>query len=144
MEEENTIDNTLVAAQIHSMLPDGEHTSIPDKSQFMTYVASSSEVNKESLKSNWAFHNKDIATSRLNHDNILGIFNLHRAMKLMKLKELPTQNFTDTMLNNHYNECIETYIRGMKSLMGFTVKQISQITDVKIIKKDDDKNRGGL
>jgi hypothetical protein len=135
----NEIDKTMVAAQLHATLGTSYTPNIDDRGQFLTYIASSAEVPKKSLKENWAFHNKDIATSRLNHSNIMGIFNLHRAIKLMELTELPLSEFTEERIKKHYNDIVATYIRAMKSIHGFTVNKIAQTTDVKVIKKDEER-----
>jgi hypothetical protein len=139
MENIEDMDKTMVAAQLHATLGTGNVPNIDDRGQFLTFIASSAEIPKDSLKENWAFHNKDIATSRLNHSNIMGIFNLHRAVKLMELTELPLSEFTDEKIRKHYNDIVATYVRAMKSIHGFTVNKIAQTTDVKVIKKDEEK-----
>ncbi|WP_292459346.1 hypothetical protein [Methanothermococcus sp.] len=136
---ENEIDKTMVAAQLHATLGTGQVHNIDNREQFLTFIASSAEIPKDSLKENWAFHNKDVATSRLNHSNIMGVFNLHRAIKLMELTELPLTEFTEEKINKHYNDIIATYIRAMKSIHGFTVNKIAQTTDIKVLKKDEEK-----
>ena len=132
-------DKTMVAAQLHATLGTSQVPNIDDRGQFLSYIASSAEVPDTSLKENWAFHNKDVATSRLNHSNIMGVFNLHRAVKLMKLTELPLSEFTDEEINTHYNDIVATYVRAMKSIHGFIVNKIAQTTDVKVIQKDEER-----
>jgi len=137
-EEEELPEKEMIAARIHASLPPASDIHGAEKSEFLTYIASSAEVPKEVLNELWAFHNKDIATTRLNHDNILGLMNLQRAVKLMMLKDLPLSKFTEDKLREMANLSASTYIRGMKSIGGFVVKKISETTDVKVLKRDKD------
>ncbi|WP_456416668.1 hypothetical protein [Methanocaldococcus sp.] len=131
-------DKSLIAANIHASLPPANEIPGTERSEFLTYIASSAEVPKDVLNELWAFHNKDIATTRLNHDNILGLMNLQRAIKLMMLKDLPLSKFTEDNLRKLANLSASTYIRGMKSIGGFVVKKISETTDIKVLKREKD------
>ncbi|XRP97814.1 hypothetical protein ACO3UB_08445 (plasmid) [Methanocaldococcus sp. 16A] len=138
MFEEDLPDKAMIAAKIHASLPPARGMPAPERGEFLTYIASSAEVPKDILNELWAFHNKDIATTRLNHDNILGLMNLQRAIKLMMLKDLPLSKFTEDNLRKLANLSASTYIRGMKSIGGFVVKKISETTDVKVLKREKD------